>query len=84
MVTSLMPTDNSTDAKHRAVGSLYLATAVYLVWKERNYRLHNPGVQHASGSTIFNLKRITRERLFSCIKFKNWVHHDPSLICYIY
>lgn len=72
------------DEKRKFVGSLYLAVAVYLVWKERNYRIHNVGPGHGSLNIVFHLKQMVREKLFSCRKFKKWIAADPFLITLMY
>lgn len=70
--------------RQRLIGSLYLSVAVYLVWKERNFRLHNHGPGHASFHVISQLKRIVREKLFTCVKFKKWVREDNQLTDLLY
>ena len=70
--------------RQKLIGSLYFSVAVYLVWKERNFRCHNVGPGHASIHIITRLRQIVHERLFSCEKFKKWVREDRSIISLIY
>lgn len=72
------------NTKLKYIGSLYLAIAVYLTWKERNFRVHNPGQSHATISIIEKLKCTAREKLFSCSRFKKWVQDVPSLVLLMY
>lgn len=72
------------DKKHQQIGSLFIAVAIYLLWKERNFRVHNPGPGHGSLSIIFQLKQLVREKLFSSRRFKKWITTDPTLICLLY
>ena len=74
----------SIDRKLHLITSLYLTVAVYLTWKERNFRAHHPGSTHATHSIIVNLKTIAREKLFTCRTFRKWVWDDPTLICLLY
>lgn len=74
----------NTSSRMIAIGSLFFTVAVYLMWKECNFRLHNQGQSHGSHSLIISLKTIARERLFSCNKFKTWVRVDPTIICMLY
>ena len=75
---------SSLDNCHRLIGSLCLAVAVYLTWKERNFRVHNGGPGHGSLHIVKQMKQIVREKLFSCLKFKKWVKDDPNLACVLY
>ncbi|KAK1392880.1 hypothetical protein POM88_011936 [Heracleum sosnowskyi] len=54
------------------VASLYLAVAVYLVWKERNFRVHNSTPGHPTMEIIRTMKRMVKEKLFS------WLEAVPS------
>lgn len=74
----------SNDHKLLSIGSVYFTVAVYLLWRERNFRMHNLGQSHGSHSVIINMKTMAREKLFSCKKFRNWVHDDPTIICMLY
>ncbi|XP_017250839.1 uncharacterized protein LOC108221475 [Daucus carota subsp. sativus] len=72
------------DKRKQIIGSLFLAVAVHLVWKERNLRLHNPGSSNGTLYVIKNIFFMVREKLFSCDRFRKWVHRDPSFLCLIY
>ena len=74
----------STCEKWKYIGSLFLAVAVYLVWKERNFRLHNVGSRHGTHSVIITLKKMVREKLWSSAKFRKWAHQDASIISLLY
>ena len=76
--------NHNLDNRHKLIGSLYFSVAVYLVWKERNFRCHNSGHAHASLHIILKIKQMVREKLFSCEKFKKWVREDNSIISIIY
>ena len=75
---------HNIDKRKSLIGSLYLAVAVHLVWKERNHRLHNPGPGHATIHIINQLRRTVSEKLFSCAKFQKWARGDKLLICLLY
>lgn len=68
----------------RLIGSLFMASAIYCTWKERNYRIHNPGPGHSTVSIMCNVKRMVKEKLASCNMFKKWAVKDPSLILLLY
>lgn len=70
---------SSLTSKHKEIASLFIAIAVNLVWKERNFRMHNSGPGHSSTRIIHDIKRMAREKLFTCGKFKQWVRLEPSL-----
>lgn len=63
---------------------LYIAVAVYKVWQERNYRLHNSGKAHNVQHVIFDIKRTVREKLYSCSSFRKLIRRNASLITSLY
>lgn len=72
------------DKRYKLIGSLFLSFAVYLVWKERNYRVHNIGPGHGTFKIIAQLKQLVREKLYTNAKFKKWARTDTSLITILY
>ena len=62
---------------------LYINIVIYLVWHERNARIHEQGVMDVSqmGQKI---KRMFREKLFTCDGFKRKLLQDPTLARFLY
>lgn len=71
-------------AKFKAIAGLHLTTCVYSIWKERNFRIHNPGPGHPTVVLSLNVKSTMREKLFSCSTFRKWVQKDPSLVLILF
>lgn len=68
----------------KLVSFLFLGAAVFLVWKERNDRLHTPG-HHKQPLDIRQLVfRMVREKLYTCKEFKKAVKKNPNLMTLLY
>ncbi|KAK1384247.1 hypothetical protein POM88_021982 [Heracleum sosnowskyi] len=65
------------------VAFLFIASAIYYVWQERNIRIHQDK-KRSSAQIIFIIKREVRERLFSCSSFKRKVARDRSLLLLLF
>ena len=63
---------------------LYLAVAVYYVWRERNERLHNAGHRRNAAVIKSLVKRMVREKVFSNTAFKKAAAKDSNLISALY
>lgn len=62
---------------------LYLTIVIYLVWKERNSRIFGRGsmsVDHLG----YSIKRMYREKLFSCTSFRKELVRNPCLSQILY
>ncbi|XP_063948027.1 uncharacterized protein LOC135152123 [Daucus carota subsp. sativus] len=57
---------------------LYITTAIYSIWKERNRRIHDDSSMSVD-NIIRLVKRMFREKLFSCPEFRRKVHVEPHL-----
>lgn len=76
---------NSPSSKiHFKVQTLFIAVAIYNIWKERNSRVHNSQPPLAAQIIGGLSKRMVRERVFSCSQFKKAAVKDPSLITMLY
>lgn len=64
----------------RKNAGLFFAAAVYHVWKERNYRMHNEGPGHPTMIVIRRVKQTLREKLFTCKEFQDAVAKENSLV----
>ncbi|XP_074361988.1 uncharacterized protein LOC141702189 [Apium graveolens] len=62
------------------IASLFFTTAVYYTWKERNFRVHNPGASNPTLTIISTIRRIVKEKLFSSSLFQKWVGLNPALV----
>ncbi|XP_074360957.1 uncharacterized protein LOC141701195 [Apium graveolens] len=70
--------------KELKIAGLFFSTAVYYTWKERNFRLHNPGASNPTLTIISTIRRIVKEKLFSSATFQKWVGLNPSLVLMFY
>lgn len=68
----------------RLVGLLFFAITIFMVWKERNARLHNSLHHNPASITCTMIKRMLREKLHTCKKFKASLLRDPNLVLDIY
>lgn len=68
----------------RDMALLFLAVAFYLIWREINSRIHNPGSSRPASSILVEAKRMFREKLFSSRKFQRAVRNDSSLVDFLY
>ena len=72
---------HTTFEKH--VAFLYINVAIYLIWKERNDRIHDKGSMPVTQLGVL-VKRMVRERLFTCKSFRRQLVRDPSLSRILY
>ena len=62
---------------------LYITVTIYLVWLERNGRNHGKPSTSVS-QLLFRVKRMVREKLFSCGAFRKALRRDPTLSQILY
>lgn len=66
------------------IGWLFVSVVIYVIWQERNRRLHASGLPRQTCGLSSIIKRMVREKLFSCKGFQKKVARDPSLIPLLY
>lgn len=67
------------------VGFLYISFTVYVVWRERNSRIHNPSSRPQTLAQIIHvIKRSVREKLHTCPKFQRQLSKSPHLLHMLY
>lgn len=71
-------------ATERLVGYLHIQVVIYTVWQERNNRIHNNGSQRRTDQLIHEVKRIVREKLFSCSLFQKHIRRHYQIIQLLY
>lgn len=74
---------NNSEVK-KLLSYLYLSVTIYLVWKERNDRMHNPGHSRPAKQIQQLVFRMVREKVFSCDIFKKAVKKKISLVSLLY
>lgn len=62
---------------------LYVAVAMFMIWKERNLRIHDH-TSRGAASIIAEVKRFVREKIATCNFFKQSLQRDPELISHMY
>ena len=62
---------------------LYITVAIYLIWRERNSRVHDGGSMPVA-QLIMIVKRMVREKLSTCNDFRRELSRDPSLSHILY
>lgn len=75
--------DEQRSTVHKNVVFLYITVAIYLIWKERNSRVHGKGDMPVS-QLIILVKCMVREKLFTCKAFSRELSRDPSLSHILY
>lgn len=74
--------DNITSFQ-KCIAYLYITVVIYLVWLERNGRNHGK-----TPSSVVKLgvqvKRMVREKLFSCVAFQKKLVQDPTITHILY
>ena len=62
----------------KCIGFLYISVTIYLVWRERNDRIHDKCSTNVAqlGQRV---KHMVREKLFTCRGFKRALTRDPTL-----
>lgn len=66
------------------VGYLYFSVVIYLVWQERNNRIHQNGRAKQNNELIESTKRMMREKLFTCKNFQRNSARNPHLSHILY
>lgn len=66
------------------LGYLYIAIMVYMVWKERNARIHHSHCINSVTQLQQKIKAMLRERVWASTSFKKRVVADPSLCSLLY
>lgn len=74
--------DQLTSVK-KSIGFLYITVVIYLVWLERNARNHGKGVMSFNQMSA-KVKRMVREKLFTCAAFQREVRRDPTFSQILY
>ena len=64
----------------KQIGYLYLAISVFLLWRERNSRIHDSNHKTPASATRFIARRMLREKLHSSAKFQAAALKDFKLI----
>lgn len=64
----------------KLIAYLYLSAAIYLLWKERNDRMHIQGHRASPALIKFMTKRLVREKVFSSRSFQKAASKEPDLI----
>ena len=70
-------------ALQKNIGYLYITISIYLIWRERNDRVHSNGIKRVE-QVNQHIKRMFREKLFTSLKFRSEVIRDPSLSNILY
>ena len=67
----------------KCIAYLYITVVIYLVWLERNGRTHGK-VPTLVGNLSVQVKRMVREKLFSCAAFQKRLQQDPTITHILY
>lgn len=65
------------------IGFLYINVVIYLVWRERNDRIHGKSSQTVD-HLLESVKRMVREKLFTCAAFRKHFERDPTISQILY
>ena len=65
------------------IAYLFTSVVIYLTWKERNSRIHG-GQSIPLSQLLTSIKRMVREKLYSCASFQRRLQNDPTLIHILY
>lgn len=74
---------NQSNWKKR-IGWLFVSVMIYLVWQERNRRMHANGQPRPTIQLSCIIKNVIREKLFSCNCFQKQLAKDKSLTLLLY
>lgn len=64
----------------RRLAFLFLSVAVYLLWRERNDRIHMVGHAKSECQIRVQVQSMVRERLATSTWFEKQVAKDPSIV----
>ena len=76
-------TDQCT-ALEQQVGYLYLSVVMYIVWQERNNRVHNSAPPRRTAQLSYCIKRMVRDKLFTSSLFQNHLRRNQRLLQLLY
>ena len=65
------------------IAFLYISVVIYLVWRERNDRIHGKSSKQVI-HILESIKRMVREKLFTCEAFRKQFVRDPTLSQILY
>ena len=65
------------------IAYLFTSVVIYLTWKERNSRIHG-GQAIPASQLLTSVKRMVREKLYTCASFKRRLQNDPTLSHILY
>lgn len=74
--------DNLDDTQQNTA-FLYINIVFYMVWKERNDRFHGNGSMQVDHMHCL-IKRMFREKLFTCARFRRALERDPTISRILY
>ncbi|XP_074361101.1 uncharacterized protein LOC141701316 [Apium graveolens] len=63
---------------------LYVGVVLYLIWRERNNRIHHNGGSCHVDSLIVSVKRMVREKASTLASLKKEISRDPTLVTFLY
>lgn len=64
--------------------NLFVSIVLYMVWRERNMRVHDNTHRRGSTSLSLEIKENMRAKLASCAYFQQCINRDPSLTTHLY
>lgn len=76
--------DGSHSEMKKLMAYLFMAVTVYLIWQERNIRIHNSGRARTAEQVLQLAKQMVHEKLHSCNCFKKAIKKDMSLLPLLY
>ena len=65
------------------IAYLFTSMVIYLTWKELNSRIHG-GQSIPASQLLTSVKRMVREKLYTCASFKRRLQNDPTLSHILY
>lgn len=75
--------DDDLTLFQKNLGYLFVTIAIYLIWRERNDRIHSNTLKSVN-QLLLNVKRMFREKLYSSAAFRREVERDPTLSLILY
>ncbi|KAK1351494.1 hypothetical protein POM88_054288 [Heracleum sosnowskyi] len=66
------------------MGLLHISVVIYTVWQERNNRIHQRERPRRTSQLVHDVKRMVREKLFTCTLFRKQANRDCNLVSLIY
>ncbi|KAK1349483.1 hypothetical protein POM88_054809 [Heracleum sosnowskyi] len=68
----------------RNIGYLFISAMIYIVWLERNSRIHNPGHSKNVEKMVYLVKQMVREKIFTIPSAKKTIRKNPHLVQLLY